>query len=57
LDPVRLEYWHTTIDDAGFATKKSNIWLSFSLKTRNELEDLHEKLHDLFKEAYEAYKS
>lgn len=57
MDPVRLEYWHTVIDDAGFATKKSNVWLSFSLKTRNEVKDLHNKLHDLFKEAYEQYNS
>lgn len=56
-DSVRLEYWHNAIDEAGFASKKSNIWLSFSLKTRNELEDLHQKLCELFKEAYEQYNS
>lgn len=51
--PDKLDHWKNSLDEAGLTTSKSNNWLSFALKTKDDLEQHQNRLKDLFDESYQ----
>ena len=51
--PDRLDAWKDKLDEAGLTPTKSNTWLNFSLRTKEDLEQHASTLKDLLNDSYQ----